>query len=1241
MSAPARPQASAGAGLSALSFLNAGGHALSDERRQDFEARVGSDLSGVRIHDGPAAAQAARALKSRAFTVGQDIVFGRDQYAPDSGAGARLLAHELAHVALGHAGIHRESDPDPDHPSSPAAAPAGVNLQPLADWTPQIDTWDQGTFWTPPETTRAQISQRLYNTAEHVGGFDIIGDKHVRMRNFDGVAADVVKAMRAALDARLDTDVGAVVGILKQRLINDDAEWRLLNTTIWWSSHGDLTNDKNRSYFDAYLDTLDTHRLTQWGLFSNTTKTASEWLLIEAEEKQWALYPVLAGRSSRGTVKSAATGEGMPEFDPSKGPITADKREHHFSFGNEVGGYAYRSGENRTGIEKEAHTTASIQVGELIVNETSATRAEIALRNSAQRGGRVMIPGGDRRFYGYTIVEPHFWDEGYVQPQDPKAKRLETFWWNYPGTVFIGGGEYQPSFGKGGEPEQTQRREILAQALPKGVEALRGLDFDVLSLMTLDQRVGTIDVAVAAQTPADASLISRILFSTPAADFAALERRLSTSETMARLLNWGGATGTLAMIGRIFTLKAVEAMQVPGESLTALPEFKAGFDKDGHYHYAIPEPTKVESQALAPGAFGTAGEVSMGHEKAGPGVPAGAFTRTASRLKPMVLRLGGFAGNLVRGMMQTLMVPSGPPLGPFLPTQLVRVTLLGETEITRTVTLLEAVGLLEFPTEEALRRLLETHVRGGLWVLAGGSLLRAFGPAVAESLAAGGGARAVAGSVAEVAATQAGRAALVNAALLGGMQLVDSYRSELQKSAEGRAFLEIYDVAMLVWISHDVGRLITSGLVPRLVAAADRAIAAQAAVREAMMPLRAEAEALRRTIARYTSPAEAAVAAAADGAEIATAGPKPMSFGALFSMARGEVAAERVLGQVAGTAAQPVAKRVLNRLEAIVSATSAEATTASATSAQGPEAALAAKKAAAAAERASASRFAVAQRAAQLRPEAREAFLGAVDAVISTRPNALPALLDLLTAASESARPNVFIAEVQKLASRSAVSAESLAVLGQKARAGTLDIAWLNRTAIKDEVLDFLGRDPRTPWNLYQQAATDPAAEGVMRNFRTAARGAGAELAAAPVAEELGTQVRRQVKMGSSEIDFEVVVAGRRRGFEVKGWTPATWDKALDAAIKRLAKKGLTEAEQQAVEKIDHMLGQLADAKAATAQAPMLGLTDALSSDSRARLTRILESKQLGATTIVPLSEARITNASQVSIGAGLGVPLP
>ncbi len=62
-------------------------------------SRLGADFSGVRVHADAAAADAAHAMGARAYTYGSDVAFGRRAWAPNTGAGLGLLAHELTHVA--------------------------------------------------------------------------------------------------------------------------------------------------------------------------------------------------------------------------------------------------------------------------------------------------------------------------------------------------------------------------------------------------------------------------------------------------------------------------------------------------------------------------------------------------------------------------------------------------------------------------------------------------------------------------------------------------------------------------------------------------------------------------------------------------------------------------------------------------------------------------------------------------------------------------------------------------------------------------------------------------------------------------------------------------------------------------------------------------------------------------------------------------------------------------------------
>jgi hypothetical protein len=69
-----------------------------------MESQFGRDFSGVRIHEGPAAERTAEAVNAKAYTVGQNIVFARGQYAPGTTEGRRLIAHELAHTVQQTAG---------------------------------------------------------------------------------------------------------------------------------------------------------------------------------------------------------------------------------------------------------------------------------------------------------------------------------------------------------------------------------------------------------------------------------------------------------------------------------------------------------------------------------------------------------------------------------------------------------------------------------------------------------------------------------------------------------------------------------------------------------------------------------------------------------------------------------------------------------------------------------------------------------------------------------------------------------------------------------------------------------------------------------------------------------------------------------------------------------------------------------------------------------------------------------
>lgn len=78
--------------------LNSTGSSLPRQAQQFFSARMGYDFSGVQIHTGNEAAQSAKNINAKAYTIGNNIVFNEGQYSTETNEGKKLLAHELVHV---------------------------------------------------------------------------------------------------------------------------------------------------------------------------------------------------------------------------------------------------------------------------------------------------------------------------------------------------------------------------------------------------------------------------------------------------------------------------------------------------------------------------------------------------------------------------------------------------------------------------------------------------------------------------------------------------------------------------------------------------------------------------------------------------------------------------------------------------------------------------------------------------------------------------------------------------------------------------------------------------------------------------------------------------------------------------------------------------------------------------------------------------------------------------------------
>lgn len=74
------------------------GQPLDKTTRDYFEPRFGMDFSRIRVHTGSKAEDSASSINAHAYTLGNNVVFGRGQYQPQTIRGKRLLAHELTHT---------------------------------------------------------------------------------------------------------------------------------------------------------------------------------------------------------------------------------------------------------------------------------------------------------------------------------------------------------------------------------------------------------------------------------------------------------------------------------------------------------------------------------------------------------------------------------------------------------------------------------------------------------------------------------------------------------------------------------------------------------------------------------------------------------------------------------------------------------------------------------------------------------------------------------------------------------------------------------------------------------------------------------------------------------------------------------------------------------------------------------------------------------------------------------------
>jgi hypothetical protein len=113
-----------------IQSLQGGGQPLSKSERSFFEPRFGADFSDVRLHTDDHAVSTAQSINARAFTYGNNVVFGAGEYSSESVKGQKLIAHELTHVVQQQRGfsiINREEGDQNNEEESVAGSTAELN----------------------------------------------------------------------------------------------------------------------------------------------------------------------------------------------------------------------------------------------------------------------------------------------------------------------------------------------------------------------------------------------------------------------------------------------------------------------------------------------------------------------------------------------------------------------------------------------------------------------------------------------------------------------------------------------------------------------------------------------------------------------------------------------------------------------------------------------------------------------------------------------------------------------------------------------------------------------------------------------------------------------------------------------------------------------------------------------------------------------------------------------------------
>jgi hypothetical protein len=219
-----------------------------------MEKGFGTSFEEVRVHSDGEAVQMSKDLGAQAFTVGQDVFFNEGKYAPDTGEGKKLLAHELTHTVQQSGGglIQKKQDFSPEH-TDPAGFGTEVKLSHTVEDGETLDSiikiWYADIFGPYDPCNEESLSQ--------AGNIEM-----------SKIKADIMAINKMRLD---DLSCGQVLSMPDR------------------SYFGKLYEEKNRSSsIKQSADSYPGYGMHYLGKFFSSGYTDRREYVVTGTEKQWA-----------------------------------------------------------------------------------------------------------------------------------------------------------------------------------------------------------------------------------------------------------------------------------------------------------------------------------------------------------------------------------------------------------------------------------------------------------------------------------------------------------------------------------------------------------------------------------------------------------------------------------------------------------------------------------------------------------------------------------------------------------------------------------------------------------------------------------------------------------------------------------------------------------------------------------------------------------------------------------------